>query len=79
MVLRKISIDNSVRYVKKSEQTRESKPNRIKKQSEQTQSISGSGKTKKNISNSRKQNKNISQNNKKFVKDFTARGFGILK
>ena len=68
MVLRKITIDNSVRYVKKSEQTRESKPNKIKKQSEQIQSISGSGKTKKNIS----------QNNKKFVKDFTARGFGIL-
>ena len=64
MTLRKITIDNSVRYVKKSEQI---------------QSISGSGKTKKNISNSRKQNKNISQNNKKFVKDFTARGFGILK
>ena len=73
MTLRKITIDNSVRYVKKCEQTRESKPNKIKKQSEQIQSISGSGK-----SNSRKQNKNISQNNKKFVKDFTARGFGTL-
>ena len=74
MTLRKITIDNSVRYVKKSEQTRESKPNRIKKQSEQTQSISGSGN-----SNSRKQNKNISQNNKKFIKNVVASGFSILK
>ena len=79
MTLRKITIDNSVRYVKKKEQTRKSKPNRMKKQNEQIQSISGSGRTKKNNSNSRKQNKIISQNNKKFVKDFTARGFGILK
>ena len=69
MPLRKKTIDNSVRFIKKSEQTKESKPNELKKQS-----ISGSGK-----SNSRNQNKNISQNNKKFVKDFTARGFGILK
>ena len=30
MTLRKITIDNSVRYVKKSEQTRESKPNMMK-------------------------------------------------
>ena len=78
MTLRKITIDNSVRYVKKSEQTRESKPNKIKKQSEQIQSISGSGKTKKIISNSRKQNKYISQNNKKFIKNIAASGFSKL-
>ena len=49
MVIRKITIDNSVKFVKKSnsqsEQTRESKPNLIKiksiprKQNEQTQYI----------------------------------------
>ena len=57
MVLRKIRIDNSVRYVKKSEQTRESKPKKIK-------NVSGGGisSMRKNNSNSRKQDKNISQN-----------------
>ena len=72
MTLRKITIDNSVRYVKKSEQTRESKPNVIKnkKQSEQIQSISGSGRssTRKNNSLPRKQDKNLPQNSKKFIK-----------
>ena len=47
---------------------------RQKKQSEQVQPISGGGHP-----NTRKQNKKISKNNKKFVKDFTAGGFGILK
>ena len=76
MVLRKITVDNSVRYIPKSEQTRESKPIKMKnkKQSEQIQPISAGGK-----SNTRKQNKKFSKNNKKFVKDFTASGFGILK
>ena len=76
MVLRKITIDNSVRYIPKNEQTKEIKQNKIKnkKQSEQIQPISGGGK-----SNTRKQNKNFSKNNKKFVKDFTAGGFAILK
>ena len=76
MVLRKITVDNSVRYIPKSEQTRESKPIKMKnkKQSEQIQPISGGGK-----SNTRKQNKNISQNIKKFLKKVTAGGFGILK
>ena len=76
MTLRKITIDNSVRYIPKSEQTKEIKQNKIKnkKQSEQTQSISGGGKP-----NTRKQNKNISQNNKKFIKNVIASGFGILK
>ena len=65
MVLRRITVDNSVRYFPKSEQTREIKPNmmKIKKRSEQIQPISEGGK-----SNTRKQNKNISQNNKKFLK-----------
>ena len=64
MVLRKITIDNSVRYIPKSEQTKErdTKP-----------------KTTKAGSLPRKPNKNISQNNKKFLKKVTAGGFGILK
>ena len=76
MVLRKITIDNSVRYIPKNEQTKEIKQNKIKnkKQSEQIQPNSGGGK-----SNTRKQNKKFSKNNKKFVKDFTAGGFAILK
>ena len=41
MVLRKITIDNSVRYIPKNEQTKEIKQNKIKnkKQSEQIQPI----------------------------------------
>ena len=76
MLLRKITIDNSVRYIPKNEQTEKIKQNKIKnkKQSEQIQPISGGG-----ISNTRKQNKKFSKNNKKFVKDFTAGGFAILK
>ena len=64
MVLRKITIDNSVRYITKTEQTKEkeSKP-----------------KTVKAGSLPRKQNKNISQDNKKFLKKVTAGGFAILK
>ena len=75
MTLRKITNDNSVRYVKKSDQTRENKPTKIKKQSEHDQHILGGGKP----PNTRKQNKNISQNSKKFLKNVAASGFGILK
>ena len=64
MTLRKITIDNSVRYVPKTEQTKE----------KNTKS-----KTTKAGSLPRKENKNFSQNNKKFVNDFVASGFGILK
>ena len=71
MVLRKITVDNSVRYIPKSEQTTEIKQNRIrnKDQSEKIQPVSGGGKP----------NKKFPKNNKKFVKDFTAGGFAILK
>ena len=64
MTLRKITIDNSVRYVPKSEQTKEKnyKP-----------------KTTKAGSLPLKQNKNISQNSKKFLKNVAAGGFTILK
>ena len=62
MVLRNITIDNSVRYVPISEKTKEADI-----------------KPKKAGSLHRKQYKNISQNNKKFLKNVAASGFGILK
>ena len=64
MTLRKITIDNSVRYIPKGEQTkeREIKPKTIK-----------AGLL------PRKQNKNCSKNDKKFLKNVAASGFGILK
>ena len=68
MTLGKIAIDNSLRYVKKSEQTRENK-----KQSEQIQPFSLGRKP-----NTRKQIKNFSLNIKIFVKDFAAGEFGKL-
>ena len=64
MALRKITIDNSVRYIPKSEQTKErvSKPE-----------------TTKPGSIPRKQNQKISQNNKKFLNNVSASGFKLLK
>ena len=75
MVLRKITIDNSLRYIPKNEQTKEIKrnPTKIKKQSNKTQPISGGGKP-----NTRKQNRSISQNSKNFLKNVAASGFGVL-
>ena len=75
MTLGKITIDNSVRYVKKSEQTRESQSIMMQneKQSEQNQPILGGGKP-----NMRKQNKKPSRNNQKFPKNFSAAGFSTL-
>ena len=67
MTLRKITIDNSVRYIPKNEQTKS------KKQSDKIQPISAGGK-----SNTRKQNKNCSKNNEKFLKNVAASGFSIL-
>ena len=63
MVLRKITIDNSVRYIPKKEQRKEKniKPNTIK-----AGSIP------------RKQNKNNSPNNKNFLKNVVAGGFNTL-
>ena len=69
MVLRKITIDNSVRYIPKNEQTKEIKQNPTKNK---IQPVSG-GKL-----NTKKQNKNISQNNKKFLKIVAASGFGYI-
>ena len=64
MVLRKITIDNSVRFIPKIEQTKEKEIKR---------------KTIKSGSLPRKQNKNVSPNSKKFFKNVPASGFGILK
>ena len=63
MTLRKKTIDNSVRYIPKSEQTKEKdiKPKTIKAGSLP-----------------RKQNKNCSENNKKFLKNVVASGFGYI-
>ena len=63
MTLRKITIDNSVRYIPKSEQVKEKnmKPKTIKAGSVP-----------------RKQNKNISRNSKNFLKNIAASGFGVL-
>ena len=64
MTLRKITVDNSVRYIPKSDHTKEKeiKPKLIKAGLLPC-----------------KQNKNISRNSKKFVKDFAARRFAVLK
>ena len=64
MVLRRITVDNSVRYIPKSEQSKEKdiKPNTIK-----------------NKSTPRKQNKDISQKSKKFLKNISAQGFKYIK
>ena len=74
--MRKITIDNSVRYIPKNEETKEIKqnPTKNKNQSEKIQPVSGGGK-----SNMRKQNEKFSKKNKKLVKDITAGGFGTLK
>ena len=63
MTVGKTTIDNSVRYIPKSEQTKEIeiKPKKIKAGSVP-----------------RKQNKTISQNSKKFLKNVAASGFGVL-
>ena len=63
MTLRKITIDNSVRYIPITEKRKEKG---IK------------SKTIKAGSLPRKQNKNISQNNKKFIKKVTASGFKYI-
>ena len=52
MVLRKITVDNSVRFFPKNEQTKEIKQNTTKygKQSEKIQPVSGGGKPNKKFS-----------------------------
>ena len=63
MTLRKKTIDNSVRYILKIEQTKEKE---IKPKTIKTGSLP------------RKQKKNCSKNNKKFLKNIAASGFGAL-
>ena len=69
MALRKITIDNSVRYIPKNEKTKEIKQNPTKNKS---QPVSGG------ILNTKKQIRNISQNSKKFLKNIAGSGFGVL-
>ena len=64
MVIRKITIDNSVKYVPITEKDNKQNTTKNKK----IQPFLGGD----------KQNKKFSKNNKKFVKDFTASGFSIL-
>ena len=64
MVLRKITIDNSVKYVPLTEKDIKQNTTKNKK----NQPISGGG----------KQNKKFSKNNKKFLKNVAASGFGVL-
>ena len=66
MTLRKITIDNSVRYIPITEKTKEKE---IK-----SKTIKAGSLPKKT-----KQNKQISQNNKKFLKIVSASGFKLLK
>ena len=63
MTLRKITIDNSVRYIPKTEKTKEKeiKPKTIKAGSLP-----------------RRQNQNCSKNNKKFLTNVAASGFGYF-
>ena len=63
--MRKITINNGVRYIPKNEQN----TTKNRKQNEKIQPVSGGGKP----------NKKFSEKNNKFVKDFTAGGFAILK
>ena len=64
MVLGKITIDNSVRYIPIWEKVKETdnKPKKVKA----------------SVSLPRKQNKNISQNNKKFIENVAASGFKYI-
>ena len=64
MVLRKIIIDNSVKYVPITEKYIKQNTTKNKKHDP----ISGGG----------KQNKKFSKNNKKFLKNVAASGFGVL-
>ena len=63
MLLRKITIDNGVRYIPNSEQTEE---NEIKPETIKAGLLP------------RKQNQKFSQNSRKFVKNVAASGFGKL-
>ena len=69
MVLRKITIDNSVKYIPITEKDIKQNTTKNKK----IQPVSGGGK-----SNMRKQDKNCSKNNKKFLTNVAASGFGHI-
>ena len=65
MTLRKITIDNSVKYIPSTNSSPSDNSHDHKS---------------KTVSNLRKQNKTFSQNNEKFIKDITTgEGFGMLE
>ena len=64
MILPKITIENSEKYIPKCEKT---------------QQIDFKPKTIKTGPLSREQHKNLSQNNKKFLKNISTQGFNYLK
>ena len=68
MVLRKITIDNSVKYVPITEKNVKQKTTKNKNQSEKIKPVSEGGKL----------NKKFSKNNTKFSKNVAASGFSIL-
>ena len=68
MTLRKLTIDNSVRYIPKGSQTKESDV--------KTRTIKAGSLPRKQ--NKTKQNKNCSKNNKKFLTNVAASGFGYI-
>ena len=76
MVLRKITIDNSVRYIPKNEQTKEIKqnPTKNKNQSKKIQPVSGGGKL-----NTRKQDKKFSKKTKNLLKILQQEDLEYLK
>ena len=71
MTLRKIKIDNCVKFIPQSEQ--------IQSVCSREREGESKPKTIKNISLPRKRNKKFPQNNKNFIKNYTGEGFGIVK
>ena len=69
MTLRKMTIDNTVRYIPKSEQTKEIKQNKMEKKVENINPFLEEAKP----------NKKFSKNNKEFIKNVVASGFAVLK
>ena len=76
MVLRKITIDNSVRYIPKIEQTKEIKQNTTGNKENKVKKFNL---FQEEVNQTRENKKNTSQNNKKFLQKVTASGFKHLK
>ena len=74
MVLRKITVDNSVRYIPKGEQTKEIRQNKIKNK-KKVNKVNLFQEVKQTQEN---KTEKISQNIKKINKNVVASGFGVL-